>query len=145
LRSTLIQIQPAYFNPRTKIIPLPRIRLQWRYISAVAAVMLVLFLWHPWKEDLYGRFSSTKMVPVAERGTPVDSLLTQATQKFNTRNFATALPDFESLLSREPENAYIQFYYSVALLEDNQNAKARERLLILYNSSPPFLELSERK
>jgi tetratricopeptide (TPR) repeat protein len=138
LRTTLARIQPGYFKSRTKIISLPVKRMRWRYISAAAAVILALFIWRPWKEDLYQQFVSTRMVSVAERGTTSDSLLTQATLKFNTGNFAAALPDFEDMLRREPTNAYAQFYFAVALLQDNQTTKARGRLLDLYNSSSPF-------
>jgi tetratricopeptide (TPR) repeat protein len=138
LRATLTQIQPAYFKPRTKIISLPTKRMSWRYISAAAAVILALFIWQPWKEDLYQQFASTKMVSVAERGTTADSLLTQATQKFNTGNFTAALPDFENILRSEPANAYTQFFYAVALLEANQTTNAQGRLLQLYNGISPF-------
>jgi tetratricopeptide (TPR) repeat protein len=138
LRTSLAQIKPTYFKPRTKIISLPTKRMRWRYISAAAAVILALFIWQPWKEDLYRQFASTKMVSVAERGTTTDSLLTQATQKFNTGNFAAAVPDFENILRREPANAYAQFYFAVALLQANQTTKAQDLLLHLYNSSSPF-------
>jgi tetratricopeptide (TPR) repeat protein len=138
LRTTLAQIQPAYFKPPTKIISLPTKRMRWRYISAAAAVILALFIWQPWKEDLYRQFASTKMVSVAERGTTADSLLTQATQKFNSGNFAAALPDFENILRREPSNAYTQFYFAVAMLEANQTTKAQDLLLNLYNSNSSF-------
>jgi predicted Zn-dependent protease len=138
LRASLVQIQPAFFKPHTKIISFSPGRISWRIASVAAVILLVLFIWQPWKEDLYHQFASTKMISIAERGTVADSLLQQVTEKFNARNFAEAIPDFGNLLRREPGNAYIQFYYAIALLEANQVADSRNRFALLYDSSSAF-------
>jgi Tetratricopeptide repeat len=138
LRDSLVEIQPAFFKPRTKIISFSPGRIAWKFASAAAVILLALFIWQPWKEDLYHQFASTRMVSIAERGTATDSLLQQATEKFNAGNFDKAVPDFEDLLKREPGNAYIQFYYAVDLLEANQVGKSRSRLVLLNDSSSLF-------
>lgn len=138
LRTSLFNIQPAFFKTPAKIISFSLRKLSWSFASAAAVILLVLFIWQPWKTDLYSKYASIRMASVAERGATTDSLLESATVKFNAGNFVGSIPEFEKLLAHEPGNSYLQFYYAVALIETNQGAKSRNLLATLYNSNSLF-------
>ncbi len=144
LRNTLDAMRSPYFSkeivsdqPKGKIIPFRRAR----WIAAAAAVFIgivTLTIWSPWKKDLYQQYASIQMPAVVERGTPADSLLKQATENFNDKKFAAAVPLFEKILKNDPQNTFADYYYAIALLESGQTEKSRNELTQLSNGSSLF-------
>ena len=143
VRNTLGQMREQYFskevpgNSLAKVIVLRRTR----WISALAAaaiLILILTIWSPWKKDLFQQYAYIQMPGIAERGGPADSMLKQAALEFNNKNFANALPLFESILKRDPKNSLVHFYYGIALLQSNQVEKARNEFTLLYNGASIF-------
>ena len=145
LRSTFLEMHDQYFSsetvaeqPKARIVPFPRSR----WIAAAAAVcigIVMLTIWSPWKkEGLYQQYASIQMPGVAERGVPADSLLKKATHQFNDKKFAEAVPLFETIVKKDPQNSFVQFYYAIALLESGQTDRSRQQLTLLYNGTSLF-------
>lgn len=141
LRNSLTELNTEYFsdaNEKAKVIPLNRRR----WMTAVAAVFimaLLLTVWQPWKkEDLYTQYASLQIPGIAERGKATDSILKQAVENFNSKKFAEAIPFFETVLKDSGQNSFAEFYYAVALLQNNDIEKARGRFTGLYNGESLF-------
>ena len=141
LRNSLKEIRSEFFTSKTnqaKVILLNRRR----WMSAVAAVFvmaLLLTVWQPWKkEDLYKQYADIQMPGIAERGAATDSLLKQAVENFNNKKFAEAVPAFEAVLKDSSQNAFVQYYYAIALLQNDNIEKARIQLTALYNGTSLF-------
>ena len=141
LRNSLQGISAEYFSKETKETKIILFR-QRRWITAAAAVLimaLILTVWQPWKkEDLYKQYASIQMPGIAERGIPADSLLKPAVENFNNKKFAAAIPSFESILKDDSQNAFVQYYYAIALLQNGETQKSRTQLAGLYNGMSLF-------
>ena len=141
LRNTLQEMRGAYFSENqatAKIIPLKH----FRWVMAAAAVFIaaiILTIWSPWsKGNLYQQYASLEMPGVAQRGDPADSLLKIATTHFNDKRFAQAIPLFETMLKNDPQNAYLHYYFGVALLQNGQTDRSRNELEQLHNGASLF-------
>jgi predicted Zn-dependent protease len=136
LRETLEEMRNEYFKPKAKIISFKKVTM-W-VVSAAAVLLLFVFIWSPWKQDLYKQFASIEMAPVAERGNAADSLLKKATVDFNDKKFNEAIPSFETILKNDTANSYVHYYYAIALLQNDQVNKSRYELIQLYNGNSLF-------
>jgi hypothetical protein len=94
----------------------------WHYAAAASvAILFGLFLFqniNPTFED----YDNPEMATFVERG-DVNENLKLAQDAFNAKEYKKAIPIFETVLktNKSPE---IQYFYSIALLEDNQLQKA---------------------
>ena len=141
LRKSFKEMNEEFFTNRSeqaKIIPL--IRRKWMTaVAAIFIIALVLTVWQPWKkEDLYKQYAAIQMPGIAERGAAADSLLKMAVENFNNKRFAEAIPFFEIILKDSSQNTFVQYYYAVALLQNNQTEKSRIQLTELYNGTSLF-------
>jgi hypothetical protein len=141
LCNSLQEMNAEFFTDKTeqaKIIPLNRRR----WMTAIAAVFvlaLLLTVWQPWKkEDLYKQYADIQMPGIAERGATTDSLLKSAVENFNNKKFAEAIPAFETVLKDTAENSFVQYYYAIALLQNDHIEKARIQLSVLYDGTSIF-------
>jgi hypothetical protein len=141
LRNSLHEMNSEYFlgkAEQAKVVPINRRR----WVTAIAAVFvmgLILTVWQPWKEeDLYKQYASIQMPEIAERGAAADSLLKLALENFNNKKFAVAIPFFEAVLKDSSHNSFVQYFYAIALLQNNQTEKSRTQLTQLYNGNSLF-------
>jgi tetratricopeptide (TPR) repeat protein len=145
LRNTLEEMRTQYFSkevisgrPKARVVSFKRTR----WITAVAAVFIgivMLTVWSPWKkEDLYQQYAAIQMPGVVERGAAADSSLKKATDNFNEKKFAAAVPQFEAVLKNDPQNSFANYYYAIALLESGQTERSRNELMQLYNGTSLF-------
>ncbi|POY40139.1 hypothetical protein C3L50_05695 [Flavobacterium alvei] len=94
----------------------------WHYaVAASVTILFGLFLFqniNPTFED----YDNPEMATFVERG-DVNENLKLAQDAFNAKEYKKAIPIFETVLktNKSPE---IQYFYSIALLEDNQLQKA---------------------
>lgn len=138
LLNSLEEMRGEYFKSGAKVVPFRQLR---RWMAAAAAVIIVavsMLILAPWKKDLYKQYAYIEMPPVAQRGTPADSLLRQATENFNNKKFAASLPFFEAILKDDPQNSFVHYFYSIALLENGQIEKSRTELAGLYEGTSLF-------
>ncbi len=141
LRNSLQEMNAKYFLQKTgqaKIVPLNRRR----WMTAIAAVLvigLMVTVWQPWKkEDRYKQYADIQMPAIAQRGVVADSLLKLAVENFNNKKFAEAIPAFETVLKDSSQNTFIQYYYAIALLQNDNIEKSRTQLTELYNGVSLF-------
>jgi Tetratricopeptide repeat len=141
LRNSLREMNAEFFTGKTeqsKIIHLSR-RKWMTAVAAVFVLALLLTVWQPWKkEDLYQQYAAIQMPAIAERGATTDSLLKTAVANFNNKKFAEAIPAFETILKDSTENSFVQYYYAIALLQNDNIEKARVQLNVLYNGASIF-------
>jgi hypothetical protein len=142
LRNSLQEMNEEFFLNKpehAKIISLNSRRKWMTAIAAVFIIGLMLTVWQPWKkEDLYNQYAAIQMPGTIERGTAADSLLKLAVENFNNKKFAEAIPSFEAVLKDSGQNAFVQYYYAIALLQNDQVEKSRTQLTELYNGSSLF-------
>ncbi len=137
LRKTLILQNERFFrevSPKKLTI---HQGLKWAY--GIAAILIVgIFIWAPWKNDLYRQYAVQPKMIVVERGEVVTDSLADAAQAFNEKKFATAVPLLEALHRQNPEEMMITYYYAVALFEVNQPEKAGALMTTVFNSESVF-------
>ncbi|MBK8609319.1 MAG: hypothetical protein IPL84_05065 [Chitinophagaceae bacterium] len=141
VRNSIAEIKTEYFSNKTQTAKIASLGRN-RWVTAIAAVFvlaLVLTVWRPWKkEDLYQQYAAIDMPATAERGSTTDSLLNLAVANFNSKNFAEAIPLFETVLKDSAQNNFVQYFYGIALLQDDQIEKARIQLTGLSTGSSIF-------
>jgi hypothetical protein len=140
LQHTLQSLRGEFFQAQNttpaKVVSFKRYL---RSIAAVAAILIaVVFVWQPWKQDLYKEFADTTMVAPAERGGNVDNLLQQAVEAFNNKDFTTAVSLLKQVTQQDTTNSYADFYYGVALMQTNLLYDAREIFNKLYAGQSAF-------
>jgi hypothetical protein len=122
----------------------------WYYAVAASVTILVgLFVFQNINPS-FDDYNNPENAYFTERGVVNDNLKL-AEVAFNTKNYKTAIPYFETVLNatKSPE---IQYFYAVSLLEDNQFQKAETNLLdlkwgtsIYKNKASWYLALSKLK
>ena len=141
LHNSLQEMNAEFFlnkAKQAKIIPLSR-RKWMTAIAAVFVLALLLTVWQPWKKEyLYKQYADIQMPGIAERGATTDSLLKSAVENFNNKKFAEAVAAFETVLKDSAENSFVQYYYAIALLQNNNIEKARTLFTALYNGGSIF-------
>ncbi|MFN0291083.1 hypothetical protein [Pedobacter helvus] len=109
-----------------------------RWVSGVAAVLVIgMFIWAPWKGNLYEQFSTAPQMNVAERGAEVSDL-DKAAALFNAHKYHEAKIALAKLKSADPENAMVAYFYGVSLIETNEAAKGRLLLEDLFKGKSVY-------
>ena len=109
-----------------------------RWVSGVAAVLVIgMFIWAPWKGDLYDQFNTATQMNVAERGAEVSDL-DKAAALFNAHKYNEAKIALAKLKSADPENAMVAYFYGVSLIETNEIAKGRLLLEDLFKGKSVY-------
>lgn len=108
------------------------------WISSAAAVLIIgLFIWSPWKGDLYEQFNNIPQMNVAERGAEISDLDKAATL-FNAQKYNQAKAALAKLNTADPKNAMVAYYYGVSLIETNEIAKGRLLLEDLFRGQSVY-------
>jgi tetratricopeptide (TPR) repeat protein len=139
LKGTLQSLNEEHFgHAEGKIRPVG-LYIRWACAAAVVALVLVVNLFHPWKQsDLYKEYGNLQMVTSAERGDTRDSLLLVSTTAFNNREFAKAVASLQVAFEKHPDDAMITFYYGAALVETGDMPKAQKMLEHVYEGTSVF-------
>lgn len=126
LNKTLNEFNQKYFSKQAKVISLRRALM--RAIPAAAAAIIILFVWAPWKSNLYQEYSKIQMPGMTERGAHEDQLKINAEKAFNQKDFSKAAGYLSQIHTSENDDALISFYYGVALMQTDSLPKSREIL-----------------
>jgi cytochrome c-type biogenesis protein CcmH/NrfG len=126
LQQSLQEMRKEFFPVSSKPAKVVSFKRYLRSLTAVAAILVaVLFIWEPWRTDLFEDYATTQMVAPVERGENSETLLQNAAIAFNKEDFSTAARILQTVIQQQPGNSFAQFYYGVALLQTNQLAEAR--------------------
>ena len=139
LENTLHSMNEEFFgHTEGKIRPVGNY-IKWAMAAAGLALILVVNLFHPWRQnDLYKEYSSLQMVTAAERGDHTDTLLQQAANAFNNQRFTAASADLKAAYENDPENAMVEFYYGVSLVETGDLPTAHKLLRHTFDGNSVF-------
>ncbi|AEW01845.1 hypothetical protein A4D02_07525 [Niastella koreensis] len=119
-----------------KVIPFKKYL---RGAVAVAAILIaVVFVWQPWKPNLFNKFAETSMAAPVERGDNADNILQQAVSAFNKKDYSNAVTLLQQVKERDTANSYVNFYYGVALLKSGRVPEARRIFDALYAGQSAF-------
>lgn len=139
LEETLQQMRGEFFRGASNPAKVVSINRYLRYAVGVAALFLVtLFVWQPWKTDLFEEYAATRMINPTERGENADSLLQHAAVAFNKKDYPAASTLLEKVVKLHPEDAFSSFYYGVALLHTGQTMPSRMILGAIYDGESVF-------
>jgi hypothetical protein len=139
LQHTMQSLRGEFFSAGSqpaKVIPFKRYL---RSAVAVAAILIaVIIIWQPWKPNLFNKFSETSMAGPAERGNAADTILQQAANAFNEKDYTRAASVLQQVKQQDTANSFVNFYYGVALLQTDHLPQAREIFNQLYAGQSAF-------
>lgn len=138
--ATLEQASTEYFNKdrkdekETKVISFRPIR----YL--VAACMVMLFgaiFWLQMQEASYSDYSFKVSIDLVERSGSEDAFA-KAEKAFNTKNYEDAITYFNTILVNDRNNAQVQYYLGIALVENGAYEAAKNTFSGLSNGDSVF-------
>lgn len=119
-KENLSSISDKHFNKNKPKLVVMR---PW-YFAAAASVALLfgLFFFNQNAKPTFEEFNQPQQAYFAERG-DLNATLKQAEEAFNAKNYKAALSFFETIL-KENKTPEIQYFYGIALLEENEFSKS---------------------
>ena len=119
-KENLSVISDEHFNKNKPKVVLMR---PWYYAAAASVVILFgLFFFNQNAKPNFEQYNQPEQAHFSERG-DLDATLKQAEQAYNAKNYKAAITLFETIL-KENKTTEIQYYYGIALLEENQFSKS---------------------
>lgn len=126
LRITLSAMNEKHFIRKAPVVSMRKVLL--RMVPAAAAAILILFIWSPWKADLYNKYSQIEMPGMAERSAGADSIAIKAEVAFNQKDYPSARGYLHAVHEQDPVNPMFTFYYGVTLMHVDSLEKSRDIL-----------------
>lgn len=123
LKDTLSELNQQYFKEKGKVISIRKVLM--RAVPVAAAAVIILFVWAPWKSNLYNQYAGIEMPGMAERGTNADSIKILAEEAFNKKDFSAAAGYLSVVHSEDANDALTSFYYGVSLMQTDSLTKSR--------------------
>ena len=114
--------------------------LNWYYWAAAACVLIIcgVFFYSSFdQQPSYAEFAIHEPLALAERST-ADSVVIKAEESFNNKEYKQALSYFDQLLEDDQENAELQLYKGIVLLELNRFDEAERIFSVVQNSNSVF-------
>jgi tetratricopeptide (TPR) repeat protein len=133
LRNNLSRLTQKHFAAKTetRIIPIGQSRKKWWiYAAAAAVIVTVLLIFNPWQNKtfsnaaLYAQYAIPDDLPGMVRGSNDDSLLIKATEFFNKKDYAAAIPLLDSITRQNPGEAQLQLSLGICYLQTGNYAFA---------------------
>jgi len=125
IKENLSRLSNKYFTPKTenKVIPLRSGNKKWWMYAAAAAVFItILLLFKPWQDsplsnqEIYAQYAIPEELPFVARGSNEDSLLKKASELFNKKDYAAAIPLLDSITKLNPAEAQLQLSLGISYL-----------------------------
>lgn len=136
-KDNISKYQQQYFGDEQKTFGVKIIAFK-KYWYVAAVLLLALFIWAPWNQDLYNKYSSTEMVTFTERGESETSRLQKAADYFNSDKFTEAKEILAVLSKEKPEDDLRRFYLALTQLETNEIAESQKNLNLVYQKQSVF-------
>lgn len=119
-KTNLKTISDAHFkSSETKVI---KLKPWYVAVAASVAVLMGIFFLNQNSNPAFEDFNQPEQAYFAERS-DMNTVLKQAETTFNAKDYKKAIPFFEIIL-KENKSAEIQYFYGIALLEENQFIKS---------------------
>lgn len=135
VENTLLELNGKYFRKEGKTMALNGY-LKW--ISIAAVLLIGLLVWAPWSGGLYEKYTISREMSVAERGTGAEQKIEDAAALYNSGDFSGAAKILAPVYQANPERAMVAYYYGISLIENNQENEARKVLIKLYEGTSVF-------
>lgn len=136
LKHTLGGLNNQYFKTDAKVVSFKQYA---RWLSGVAAILiLALVVFNPWQKSLYEQYVTATSMSVTERGSGTQTNLKKAAEYYNKKEFTEAEKLLATAYAADPKNSLAAYYYGITLIENGQEAKARQILEQLYNGESAF-------
>lgn len=132
LSDRLSALNQHYFKQKTPIRRIPVIRWTAGIAAAALLVIATVLLWPADKQALYRRLGDNEMVGLTERGGNTDTLMQEAAQYFNRKEFAKALPLLDQAVKADSTDQLALFYRGVASWRSGATNAARNDLGKVY-------------
>ena len=139
LEDNLKQIGDSYFNTTTttpkksKVIQMPR----WAYAVAASVALVFGVYFFNQGNPTYDDFATIPELSIGERSASNEDSK-NVEKAFNAGDYKAAENYFSSLLVEDPDNTQYQFYYGIALLEQNKYANATTVFESLYKGNSVY-------
>ncbi|WP_410219938.1 hypothetical protein [Pedobacter sp.] len=125
LRSTLQNFNQQYFTVDKMTDPkIVSLKTYVKWISVAAVLVISLFIWAPWNDNLYKQYANDNKMLVTERGQTASDL-DKAAVFYNHQEFDKVAVILAELYKKDSENALTAFYYGCSLAALDQHEKAR--------------------
>jgi hypothetical protein len=134
VENTLKGMNQQYFK-QTKTVSL-KPYLKW--LSVAAVLLIGLFVWAPWSSGLYEKYSFSKQMLVAERGTDNQAQLSKAAELYNKGDYAEARKILGKEYMFNPQSPLLTYYFAITLIETKQTYEARTLLKHLFEGQSVF-------
>ncbi len=138
LKKNLKQIADTYTEntipaKKSKVIKLP----VWSYAAAASvAILFGIYFLNPGNPS-YTDFANIPELSIVERATAEEDIK-GAENAFNTKDFATAEKYLDRLLKKDANNTEFQYYYGIALLEQDKFDMATKVFGVLLNGNSAY-------
>lgn len=124
---------PDETTKKSKVIKLPR----WTFAVAASVAIVFGVYFFSQSSPTYNDFAAIPELSITERGVGEEHVK-NAENAFNSKNYTVAEKYLSLLLSKDPKNAEYQFYYGIALLEQDKYAEAAQVFQSLQNGSSGY-------
>lgn len=131
LKSTLQKLGNQHISHTPKIINLFQKNRVW--LAAASIALIIGLFYFQGGKPVYGDFAQHPAMELTVRGSQNENL-EKAQTAFNHKNYETALELLDNALTEQPENAELQLYRGICLLETNRLDGAKESFNTLKNN-----------
>ena len=109
-----------------------------KYISIAAVLVIGLLVWAPWTGGLYEKYSISKQMSVAERGSASETAVAAGAVLYNKGDYEGAKKIFQKEYMMNPQNLMLSYYFAITLIETSKEYEARTILMHLFNGESVF-------
>jgi tetratricopeptide (TPR) repeat protein len=109
-----------------------------KWMSVAAVLVIGLFVWAPWRANLYDQYRISKEMSIVERGESDKNNVEKAAAFYNAHDFVAAGKILEKEYLADAGNALVAYYYGITLIESSKEDKARAVLSKLYQGESVF-------
>ncbi len=129
LKNTLAQLEDKYIsskeNKKVKIFSLQHYA---KYIVAASVILVASILWFKQSKPLYTDYNNFENIELTVRSGSSNEHLKKAEDAFNSKKYAEAEKELETLLNEDKTKVSLQLYLAVCLMEQNKLNKAEKIL-----------------
>ena len=129
LKNTLAQLGEKHIsNKEIKKVKVLSLQRYAKYMVAASVILVASILWFKQSKPSYKDYNHFENIELTVRSGSSNEHLKKAEDAFNTKNYAEAEKELETLLNEDKTKVSLQLYLAVCLLEQNKLNKAEKIL-----------------